>query len=258
VAGKEPTASVDTTLADINLAPLLQDFMNSTYLSGKGTVKLALNGHGGNVNTIKRNLNGSGSINLDDGVLSGIDVGDTLARVETMIRSRQLGQLGQRGGQTPFNTFAATLAVQNGVVSTNDLTIAAPQWGITGNGTLANLNDNSLNFNLVALMNKGTRNADGTEYQIGGHELPIACTGALASPRCLPDVQTIFTSAVGNALQDRLGNLLRDRLGGGQQQAAPAQDSTPTTEPAPQQEQPQQKPESTEDRVKGVLRGLLK
>jgi AsmA protein len=267
VAGAEPTASVDTTLTDINLAPLLQDFMDATYLSGKGTVQLALTGRGASVNAIKRNLNGSGSINLADGVLSGIDVGDTLARVETMIRNKQLMQLSQQGGQTPFETFAATLAVENGVVSTNDLTIAAPQWGITGTGTLANLNDDTINFNLVTLMNEGTLDANGTEYQVGGHALPIACTGSLASPRCLPDVQAIFTAAVGNALQDRIGNLLRDRLGGGQQQqAAPPAEGTapapqdapapsdPAAEPAPQQEQ---KPESTEDRVKGLLRGVF-
>jgi AsmA protein len=268
VAGAEPMATVDTTLTGIDMAPLLKDFMDSTYLSGRGNVQLALTGRGASVNAIKRSLNGSGKIDLTDGVLNGIDVGDTLARVETMIRNRQLMQLNQQGGQTPFETFAATLAVQNGVVSTNDLTIAAPQWGITGNGVLANLTDDTINFNLVTLMKEGTLDANGTEYQVGGHALPIACTGALASPRCLPDVQAIFVSAVGNAVQDRLGNLLRDRLGGGQQQpAAPAAQppaegaapspETPTAEPTPQPEQPQQ-PESNEDRVKGLLRGLLK
>lgn len=263
VAGTEPTVSVDTNLTGIALSPLLQDFLDATYLSGKGNVQLALNGRGATTNALKRSLNGSGAINLEDGVLSGIDVGDTLARVETMIRNRQLLALNQSGGQTPFETFAATIDIRDGVVSTNDLAIAAKDWGITGNGTLVNLNDDTLNFNLVTLMQEGTLMADGTEYEVGGHALPIACTGNISSPRCLPDVQAIFAAAVGNAVQDRIGNFLRDRLGGGsqQQQNAPTQnDAAPAenlneAQPEPQQEE---EPQSLEDQLKSRLRGLLR
>ncbi|MDR2212930.1 MAG: AsmA family protein [Pseudomonadales bacterium] len=256
VAGQEPRAQVNTTLTNIELLPLLQDFMDSDYLSGKGSVQLALTSGGGSINDLKRGLNGSGSINLTDGVLSGIDVGNTLARVETMIRNKQLMQLNQQGGQTPFQTFAATLNVASGVISTRDLVISAPDWGITGNGTLANLNDDSINFNLVALMQEGTLNADGSEYQVGGHALPIACTGNLSGPRCLPDVQAIFTAAVGNAVQERVTDLLRDRLGGGQQQ--PQQNQAAPATGQETQEQPQQQAPSTEDRVRDALRGLLR
>ncbi|HWK53078.1 MAG TPA: AsmA family protein, partial [Hyphomicrobiales bacterium] len=240
VTGAQPTASVATTLSAIDLEPLLQDFMGSAYLSGKGSVQLTLAGNGADLTTIKHSLNGKGAVNLEDGVLNGIDVGDVLARVETMIRNRRLVQLPQSGGQTPFDTFAATLAIQNGVVSTNDLDIAAPDWAITGNGTLANLNDDTINFNLVTLMQEGTLTADGTEYEVGGHALPIACSGNLSSPRCLPDVQAIFTAAVGNVVQQRLGEFLQDRFGGpAQQNAAPAT-GTPAQEgetaPQPQEE----------------------
>src|SRR5690606_39875034 len=70
--------------------------------------------------------------------------------------------------------------------------VCSSDLGITGNGTLVNLNDDTLNFNLVTLMQEGTLMADGTEYEVGGHALPIACTGNISSPRCLPDVQAIF------------------------------------------------------------------
>jgi AsmA protein len=213
------------------------------------------------VAAIERSLNGSGALKLEDGVLQGIDVGDVLARIEAMIRNRRLVQLPQSGGQTAFETFAATLAVQNGVVSTNDLTIAAADWSLAGNGTLADLNDDSINFNLVAQMKEGTLASDGTEYQVGGHALPIACTGSLAGPRCLPDVQTIFAAAVGNVVQQRLGDLLQNRLGNGAatqpQGDAGGQNGDGATQQAPATEQ-QQEQKPAEQLLNRALDRLIK
>ena len=77
------------------------------------------------------------------------------------------------------------------------------------------------------------------QYDIGGHQLPIACSGALSGPRCLPDAKAIIASAVSNALQDRIGGFLQQRLGGGEQPASP--DQAAPAEPAagqPATEQP--------------------
>lgn len=238
VTGAESVAKVNTTLTSINLAPLMKDFMDSTYVSGKGNIELALESRGNDSKTIKRNINGSGKLALTDGVLTGVDVGGSLTAVETMIRSRQLVNPPQ-GGQTPFENFSATLAIANGVVSSNDLLIKAPGWQLTGAGTLADLEREIIDFDLVARVDPGTATVAEQQYDIGGHDLPIACSGALSSPRCLPDAKAIATAAVTNAVQDRLGSFLRDRLGGQQpqQQAQPNQ-AAPTDPNAPAPAQP--------------------
>lgn len=250
VAGPEAIASVATTLSAINLAPLLKDFMDANYLSGHGTIELTLEGRGNDSTAIKQNLNGAGKLALTDGVLSGVDVGATLNTLETMIRSKQLVDLPQ-GGQTAFDNFSATLAIDNGVVASNDLLVKAPGWQLAGAGTLADLRRDIISFNLIATTDAGTATVAEQQYDIGGHQLPIACSGALNSPRCLPDAKAIIASAVSNVLQDRIGNFLQQRLGGQQQPATdataadPAAPATDTTAPAtgqPAAEQPAAEP----------------
>lgn len=246
--GDTPTASLNTTLTTINLEPLLQDFMDATYLTGNGTIELALNGRGADAAALMSSLSGNGSLVLADGVLSGIDVGAVLQSVETMIRSRSVGTLPQ-GGTTPFENFSATLAVNQGVVGSEDLLIQAPGWRIVGAGTLVDLNNDSIAFDLVAAVDESTATRGEEEYDLGGYTLPIACTGAITDPRCLPDAQQIIAGAVGNAVQRRLGEFLQERLGDGQQPAQgdgttpqeQLQDgTTPTTED--NQQQPDQTP----------------
>ena len=225
VTGAEPVATVNTQLGTIALGPLLQDFMQAQYLTGTGNIQLALSGRGIDSTTIKRNLNGSGALSVSDGVMSGVDVDAVLRTLETMIRSRAMQPLPQ-GGSTPFEQFAATLQVNEGIVSSNDLAIKSKGWNITGSGTLANLTNDTIDFDLVTTVDE-TPAADGQPYNLGGYSLPIACTGALTGPRCLPDAQQILASAAQGAVTRRLGDLLQDRLG-----------TTPPETPEPDANQP--------------------
>ncbi|MGV3592726.1 MAG: AsmA family protein [Gammaproteobacteria bacterium] len=260
VADAEPVATVNTQLSTIALGPLLQDFMESQYLTGTANITLALTGRGADSNTIKQSLSGSGDLGVSDGVLQGVDVDAVLRSLEAMIRSRSVQQLPQ-GGATEFEEFAATLQVNEGIVSSNDLTIRAPGWNITGMGTLANLRNETIDFDLVTTVDE-TPASDGQPYELGGYSLPIACTGALTGPRCLPDAQQIIASAVTGAVTRRLGELLQDRLGGGtQQQQAPQQDAAPDAEPpaddAPA-EQPAEEQRPEEELLDRALDRLLR
>lgn len=229
VAGPEAIASIATTLSTINLAPLLKDFMGASYLTGHGTIELALEGRGNDSTAIKQSLNGAGKLALTDGVLSGVDVGATLNTLETMIRSKQLVDLPQ-GGQTAFDNFSATLAIDNGAFTSNDLLVKAPGWQVTGAGTLADLRRDTISFNLIATTDASTATVAEQQYDIGGRQLPIACSGVLSNPRCLPDAKAIIATAVSTVLQDRLGDLLQQQLGGEQQPATDQPATSPEQE----------------------------
>lgn len=231
--GAAPAASVSTTLSGVDLGPLLQDFMDSSYVTGRGNVSLSLSGSGADTASIKRNLNGSGSLQLEDGILQGVDVAAVLSSIETMIRSRRVQALPE-GGSTVFDETAATLSIASGIVSSNDLSVKAPGWALTGRGTLADLNDESLDFDLLVSVDASTVTSQETQYNLGGYALPIACNGTLSSPRCLPDARQIIAAAVGSAVQQRIGDFLQERLGGAADTQAPATG----TEAAPQQAAP--------------------
>jgi len=250
--GSIPVASLDTRLENIYLAPLLRDFMDASYVSGTGDIRLNLAGRGEDTATIKRNLNGTGSMALHDGILEGVDVGSVLAQVETMIREQRPANI-VRGERTPFDTFSASVEVQNGIVTTNDLLIESSGFDVSGRGILANLTNNTINFNLVANVDESPA-TDERAYDIGGYALPIACTGALAEPSCLPDIQAIIAGAIQSAIQRGLTDLLQRAIG---DEVSESTGSDTSTEPTPQREE-QQPLDPREELLNRALESLFK
>ena len=206
-----PSASVDTTLTGINLAPLLQDFMDASYISGSGDIQLSLSGRGADTATIKRNLNGKGSLALQDGVLKGFDVGSVLNQVEAMIREQRPRTI-VRGERTPFDSFSSSITVSNGIVTTDDLLIESSGFDVSGRGTLVNLSNDSIAFNMIANVDE-TPASDEQAYDIGGYSLPIACSGSINNPTCLPDIQSILAGAIRSAVQRGLSDLIQRAIG---------------------------------------------
>jgi len=250
--GSIPVASLDTRLENIYLAPLLRDFMDASYVSGTGDIRLNLAGRGEDTATIKRNLNGTGSMALHDGILEGVDVGSVLAQVETMIREQRPANI-VRGERTPFDTFSASVEVQNGIVTTDDLLIESSGFDVSGRGILANLTNDTINFNLVANVDESPA-TDERAYDIGGYALPIACTGALAEPSCLPDIQAIIAGAIQSAIQRGLTDLLQRAIG---DEVSESTGSDTSTEPTPQQEE-QQPLDPREELLNRALESLFK
>ena len=210
VNNAQPQFSMQSTLQSINIEPLSNDFIGASYASGNGNITLALVGSGSNAQSILNSLNGNAELALTDGILEGVDVGAVLAQLETMIRSRQLLSV-DRGEQTIFDNLSATVQIVNGIARSNDLLLQSPGFNVTGTGTLANLQNQSLDFDLLASVNSASATVESEEYDIGGYSLPINCSGLMNSPSCLPDISSIVSAAIGNVLQEGIGNI----LGGG-------------------------------------------
>jgi AsmA protein len=255
VTGKDAVSSLAATLSKIDLGPLEKDLMNSSYLSGKGNVELSLQAKGDDSVVLRRNLNGNGKLVVEDGVLSGTDIGATLMAVETMIRAKRLVDM-PKGGETRFNNFSSTLAIKDGVVQSDDLLIKAPGWNVSGKGTLANLRNETLDFDLLATVDQTTATVGTSKYDIGGHQLPIGCSGSLSGPRCLPDIKAIASATIGN-VKDKLTSMLIDKLGGKNDTATDAAKNG--AQAAPNEAKPAEKPaESNKDKAINLLKGVLK
>lgn len=196
-------------LQAVNLAPLLNDLADASNLSGLANMELSLESSGDSLQALQGNLSGNGQMVLEDGVLSGVNVGQILAQLETMIRSRRLMSL-DRGESTPFDELTATLAIRQGIVRSDDLQLLAPGFRVTGQGVLLDLNDNSIDYNLDASVDQATATTATEEYDIGGYTVPIACRGAVESPSCTPDIEAILRRALGNEIERRLGDFLRN------------------------------------------------
>lgn len=215
VSSEIPQARVESALTGVELGPLLMDLMDATYLTGTGTVQLSLTSTGGSVDALMRNLDGTGELDVSNGVLRGVNIGNTLAQVETMIRSQRVASL-NRGDETRFDQFSASLDITQGAVRSNNLLILAPGFQVSGEGLLADLGDQRIDFDLVASVDRSTATRGDQEYDLGGYSLPISCTGQLDGPRCAPDFESVVRRALGSAIERRLGDFLERRLGPGQ------------------------------------------
>ena len=250
-----PALSFDSALQGLEIDPFLIDFLGASNVSGTGNMNLKLSAQGIDSTAMISNLNGNGMIALEDGVLRGVDVGKVLEQVEIMIQTRRLLEI-DRGEQTPFNTFSSTLSVKNGVMSSNDLEIKAPGIQITGRGTVINLNNNTLDYNLIAGADQSTATRGEEEYNVGGYDIPIKCSGSANDPSCVPDVGEIIKVAVQREVEKQIGNVLQRALGVETPVTQPTDPAATTSTPAPQ-EAPQQPVDPGQELLNRALKGIF-
>jgi len=256
----QPRLAVNTVLDGVQLGPLLKDYAGNDKLEGTGNVTLDLTATGADTDTIVRTLNGTGNLDVRNGIVHGIDAQEALRQAEIIFETKSVGRISslkQQGGSTPFERLAATLNVKNGVVFNEDLTLTAPGLVGRGEGMLANLVLQEIKYKIeVAVQEDRAAEGDST-YNIGGYAIPIRCAGSLndLSSACKPDygkfVQEVASKAVGEKLQDKLGDVLG--LPKKQAPQQPAQEQT--AQPQPQQPAA---PASPEDAVKDALKKGLK
>lgn len=252
-----PVVSFNSSLTGVQVDPLMTDFSGASNVSGVGNIELAVTSQGADTGALKRTLNGNGKIALEQGVLRGVDVASVLEQVEIMIESKIPREI-NRGEQTAFDTFSATMQINNGVVSSNDLSIKAPGLQVSGQGTVIDLNNDTLNYHLVASADAASATRGEERYNIGGYSVPIRCQGQVNSPSCLPDVGEIIKAVAQRAVQQKIGNVLQKAMGidpAQQQQQQPATDQT--TDPS-QQQQPSQPVSPEQELINKALKSIFK
>ena len=110
-------------LVDVDLASCLGQIFGQHKLEGRGTLALNIDGSGDSVLALTHSLNGTASLNAQDGALAGIDVEQLLRR----LKKRPLSGNGDlRSGRTPFDHLTLNLKVEQGIVSVDDLHIDGP------------------------------------------------------------------------------------------------------------------------------------
>ena len=254
-----PVLAFKSSLQGVEIDPLMMDFMGASSASGIGNVELAMTAQGADTAAMKGSLMGTGHIALNDGVLRGIDVGKVLEQVEIMLESKRVLQI-DRGIETPFDTFSSTLQVTNGVVASNDLQIAAPGFKVAGKGTVIDLNNDTLNYNLVASADQSSATRGDERYNIGGYSVPIQCQGPVNSPRCVPDVGEIIKLAVQKGVEQKLGDILQRAIGveNTAPQTQPQQETEPADESTQQQETQTQPVDPRQELLNKALEGIFR
>lgn len=213
VNGEAPTLDSNTTLAKINLAPLLADTVARDDLAGVLNFEARLSMRGNTSAQQLASLSGPASFAITEGEIKGLDLPAVLRAAEITLE-RKRPEIPPAGGSTRFRSVTGSLNVERGVVQNRDLLMEGEGFQIAGEGVLADLPRKRVDFAARLRVPPGTTEAQGHRYNLGDYEIPIRCRGPLAVKSCTPDLVGLAGRATGKALQKGVEKLIEEKAGG--------------------------------------------
>jgi uncharacterized protein involved in outer membrane biogenesis len=202
-SGKLPKVVVNSAIKGVQIEPLLKDTMGNADLVGKSDISIAVVARGSDTDTFKKTLSGQAELKVTNGIVRGVDVPRALEQVEIMIESKRFGKVNTEG-DTPFSSLTATLPINAGIVTNNDLLLTAPGFKVTGQGTLARISDMTWKYNLKVGVDERSVSKNDKTYNLGDYTIPIKCRGKIAGENCKPDKMNLAGAAVQKMLLDKL------------------------------------------------------
>ncbi|MEZ9351274.1 AsmA family protein [Vibrio splendidus] len=182
-ARKTPaTYTAKKKIRGVKVQPLLVDVANNDMLEGTGNIDVNVKGKSLTPTGIKKNLVGTIVINFEDGAVNGINVAQLIRENYAKIKGEKV-ESKDEAQKTDFSAMKATLKVDKGWVSTNDLSAQSPLLRVTGQGK-ANFINETVDFlvrtSIVgSLEGQGGKNID----DLKDVTIPIKVTGQWADPK---------------------------------------------------------------------------
>ena len=220
VQGETALISLEQNLSGVDSGPLGQDLLDAQMVTGMVDANLDLTANGSNLGEVRRQLDGDVSFALTDGAWEGVDMWFELRRARALFDQRPAPQA-DGPARTPFSEVSVSGAVEDGVLSTQDLTATLPFMAVTGAGTV-NLISNAMDFDVTATITDGpVLQSDPEMVDLAGDELPLTVSGTLDSPSVLPDFAALVRAEVQERVdevveeeREELQDRLEDRLRG--------------------------------------------
>lgn len=147
--GEQLQIATDDSLSNIAVGPLVQDYLQKDLIAGTGNITLQFTSSGTSAADLRRGLNGKLGFSFADGRVNGVNLVEMIQK-DYLKYIQGLGIDGARVNQTVFSKFAATAAVANGDVRTDDLVLNSAQLNVKGRGGV-NLATEQIDLRLDAL-----------------------------------------------------------------------------------------------------------
>ena len=200
-------------LHGVSVGPILRDFAQQDRLEGKGNVSLDVTTAGASVNAMKRALNGSAKVDLRDGAIKGINVGEIIRKGRSLLGggSQSAGQgesAGDKTQKTDFSELSASFTIKNGVAHNEDLDAKSPLLRLGGAGDI-NIPAESLNYLAKASIVASGQGQGGKERdQLAGLTVPVKLSGTFDDLKYEVD----YRSMAGAAAKSQAGEKIKERV----------------------------------------------
>jgi AsmA protein len=218
-------------LTDVDLESCFAELFAFRRVNGRGNITMALEASGASPFGLTQSLTGDVSLNGHDGALTGYNIEQLLRRLER----RPLSGGGEfRNGRTPFDRMTATLKLDQGIATVQNMRLDGPTVRLTLTGT-ASVPNREYDM-------KGVASLVSAPDAAPTFELPFVLQGPWDEPLLFPDSESLMrrspaTAPLIESLQkrsprDAVKSAIEKLTG---KPLAPA--AAPTPDPASQQQQ---------------------
>ena len=186
-AAPAPAFAANIVVDGVSAQPLLKDAADFDWLTGTGTLSLALSSAGGSEREIIEALGGTADFRFVDGAVAGFNVAEAI---------RGLGKGNLEGlnrtptEKTDFSDLSATFKIANGIAQSDDLKMASPLLRLTGAGQVR-LPQRQVDFTVRPKLVADLA-GQGGETALDGIEIPVRIHGTFDKLNYTPEVGDIL------------------------------------------------------------------
>lgn len=202
--GSSPAYRENLKLAGVNLGPLMKDATGKDPVTGSGDITANLTSNGNTVGQLKRALDGRVAVNLRNGAINGFNLGKILRSLNNL---KQQGVKAVINGQTKaeqktdFTALSVSGTINDGVLTSNDLSGASPLLRLSGAGTV-NLVAQTVDYTIKPMVvNTATGQGGKSLSELHGIEVPVAITGPFNALRYRVDLREAIKQKAAHKLR---------------------------------------------------------
>ena len=212
VDANKNSVSLKEQLQNVSIGPILRDFAGQDRLEGRGNVALDITTAGATVNAMKRALNGTAKVQLRDGAVKGINLGEILRKARSALGgSREQAAAADEAGkkpQTDFTEMSASFTIKNGIAHNEDLDAKAPAFRIGGAGDI-NIPASTLDYVVKASIVATSRGQGGKERDnLAGLTVPVKLSGSFDDLKYQVDMRAM----AGAAAKSQVGEKVKEQI----------------------------------------------
>jgi len=202
-----PRTDLVTEAESLQLGPLLKDLTGKDSFKGKANLYAALGAYGVDPGSMKKSLSGKLNFGLHDGIFPGVDVAE-MAK-ETKGAKKDSPKIeAEAGDKTRFGSITGSAKVKDGVVSTGDLEVRAPNIRAIGEGDV-DLVKERLSFLVKAKLVPSGKGQGGSSYDDTiGVPVPIRISGSIAKPSYFVNPAE-YILMLGTGVVDTVGGVVK-------------------------------------------------
>jgi AsmA protein len=205
-------------LTGVSVGPLLKDLMGKEQLEGRGNVAVDVTSQGDTVSAIKKALGGSARLDLRDGAIRGVNIGQAIRGAKAA-----LGRGGEGAGKseekTDFSELSASFRIANGVAHNEDLTLKSPLFRVGGAGDV-DIGRDRLDYTVKATIVSSLQGQGGPELEaLKGVTVPVRLSGPFDAIAYKVDLGSVVADKAKERLNEKRDEVrkeaedkLKDRL----------------------------------------------